>query len=188
MPLDTDIPNADERLTVEFYTHKLPPYEGKPFVRIVIPGDQTNVIDQPVREDHKRKYPRQWLYFQMQSQEGALPPGTPLADWHKDRPIEFNEHQLAEMQVLKFQVVEQIAQASDRQLERVGMGGIGLREKARAYLAHKNKSSSANEITSLKEEIEQLKALMAGEKRGPGRPRKDQVNDDTAATSSASHG
>jgi len=67
MPLDSDVPNGDEQLHVEFFIAKEidPRWDGKPFIRINIPGDKTSVVEQPVREDHKRRFPRQWLYFQM---------------------------------------------------------------------------------------------------------------------------
>lgn len=189
MPLDSDVADADSRLTVEFYTHKRPPHEGRPFVKIMTPGDQTNIIDQPVREEHKRRFPRHWLYYQMQNQGDAPLPGTPLMDWHRDRPQEFTENQLAEMSVLKFQVVEQVANASDRQLERVGMGGLGLRERARQYLAFKNASGNASELEALRKEMAEMRAVLAEKNKG-GRPRKDQVNvnNDNAATHAAGDG
>ncbi len=48
MPLDSDIYNADEQLQVEFYLAKEvdPKWDGKPFVRINIPGDKTTIIEQ----------------------------------------------------------------------------------------------------------------------------------------------
>ncbi len=64
MALDSDINNADSQLYVEFYNYEKDPYKGKPFVRIIVPGDKTTVIDQPVRDDHKERFPRQWLHFQ----------------------------------------------------------------------------------------------------------------------------
>ena len=50
MPLDSDIYNADEQLQVEFYLAKEvdPKWDGKPFVRINIPGDKTTIIEQPM--------------------------------------------------------------------------------------------------------------------------------------------
>ena len=65
MPLDSDIYNADEQLQVEFYLAKEvdPKWDGKPFVRINIPGDKTTIIEQPMTEDHKKRFPRQYLYL-----------------------------------------------------------------------------------------------------------------------------
>jgi len=172
--LDSDIGNGDQHLHVEFYMHDKAPYKDRPFVRIIVPGDKTNVVDQPVREDHKARFPRQWLHFQMQSDTGMVI-GTSLPDWNKDRPEEFTDYQMAELQILKFQTVEQVATASDSQLQRVGMGATGLRDKARAYLLGKNQTESSSELAKTRTELDELKAQMAMlmETRKPGRPRKE---------------
>jgi len=179
--LDSDIRNADSQLFVEFYTFEHPstdvkkPYQGVPFVRIVVPGDKTNVVEQPVRDSHKQRFPRQWLHFQMQNSDAQMI-GTPLKDWHLARPGEFNQMQLEELSILKFQTVEQVATASDMQLQKVGMGAAGLRDKARSFLLNKNQSESQVEIESTKKELaelkEQLAALMADKKAG--RPKKEE--------------
>ena len=188
MPLDSDINNADSQLYVEFYTFEKDPYKGRPFVRIIVPGDKTTVIDQPVRDDHKERFPRQWLHFQMQNNDGPVI-GTPLKDWFQDRPDELTDNQLAELQILKFQTVEQVATASDNQLQRIGMGGVGLRERARNYLLNKNQSVSSSELEATRAQLEELKAQMSMllEQRKPGRPRKENVNDNDAGVSAASN-
>lgn len=177
MPLDSDIANADSQLHVEFYTSQKERSKGKPYVRIVVPGDKTTVIDQPVREDHKARFPRQWLYFQMQNNEAPVA-GTPIADWHKDCPDQISELQVQELQILKFLVVEQVATASDGQLQRIGMGGVALRNHAQSYLRGKMARNSTAELDETKRELAELKAQMAQlmaaqEKRGPGRPPKE---------------
>lgn len=183
MSLDSDVMNADSHLMVEFYENTTDPdYKNVVFIRIMSPGDKTNIIEQPVQEHHKRRFPRQWLHYQMQNNDASVI-GTPLEKWHSDRPEEFNYMQLAEMQILKFQTVEQIATASDSQMQRVGMGAVGMRERARAYLSVKNQSESSSELARTRNELDELKAQMAmlmsqmvQEPRKPGRPRKEDVN------------
>jgi len=176
--LDSDIHSADNHLHVEFYVYDKEPYKEKPFVRIIVPGDKTNIVDQPVREDHKRRFPRQWLHFQMQNNNAEVI-GVPLKQWVQDDPENFNDMQMAELQIFKFQTVEQVATATDNQLQRVGMGAMGLREQARRYLQVKNQSSNQNEIETTKQELaelrEQMAALMAqlSEKK-VGRPKKEE--------------
>ena len=85
MPLDSDVNNADAQLHVEFYEYEKDPHKGKPFVRIVVPGDKTNIIDQPARDDHKRRFQRQWLFVLSKSADGQVI-GTPISLWHKERP------------------------------------------------------------------------------------------------------
>lgn len=180
MALDSDINNADAQLHVEFYTREDGPNKGKAYVRIQAPGDKTNVIDQPLRDDHKQRFPRQYLYFQMQQNESAASQmGTPLTEWHRDAPEELNRDQIAELNILKFVTVEQLALASDAQLQRVGMGGVGLRERARQYLNRKNRSAATSELDATKKQLAELQAQMAAlmasqsEPKRRGRPPKE---------------
>jgi hypothetical protein len=182
MALDSDINNADSQLHVEFYVKDSGANEGRPYVRIMAPGDKTNIIDQPVRDDHKERFPRQWLYFQMQQNEGAANEiGTALSQWHKDYPEEINRDQIAELAILKFLTVEQLALASDSQLQRVGMGGVGLRERARLYLNRKNRSDASAELEDTKKQLAELQAQMAefmaaqNEQKRRGRPPKELI-------------
>ena len=176
MPLDSDVVNGDSQLHVEFFLSDAKGWEGKPFVRIIIPGDKNTIIEQPVREDHKRRFPRQWLYFQAkQSEQDTAPIGTSLEQWSKDDPENLNRGWVEELQILKFQTVEQVASASDGQLQRIGMGGTGLREKAKAYLAKKNRSETAEELDNTKKQLAELQAQMASllaDKPRRGRPPK----------------
>ena len=177
MPLDSDISNADSHLFVEFYVYDKVPYKDTPFVRIMVPGDKTNIIEQPAREHHKERFIRQWLHFQSQNTDGQVI-GTMLDKWNKDKPEDFNEHQMAELQILKFQTVEQVATATDAQLQRIGMGAAGLRERARGYLTQRNQSESSTELAKTRSELDELKAQMASlmSQRKPGRPRKEDVD------------
>ena len=160
--LDSDVNNADAQLHVEFYTKEDGPKKGRAYVRIMAPGDKTNIIEQPAKDDHKQRFPRQWLYFQMQQNEDAAQQiGTPLSQWHRDYPEEVNKDQIAELNILKFVTVEQLALASDGQLQRVGMGAVGLREKARQYLNRKNRTESNAELADTKRQLAELQAQLA---------------------------
>jgi len=175
MPLDSDVPNGDEQLHVEFYITDAKGWEGKPFIRINIPGDKTSIIEQRVREDHKARFPRQWLYFQMKQSERDGPQiiGTPLSQWRDDAPEELTRGHIEELQILKFQTVEQVAGASDQQLQRLGMGGPGLRERAKAYLGRKIRQETQGELEDTKRQLAELQAQMAAlAARKPGRPKK----------------
>lgn len=160
MPLDSDTPNADAHLTVTFYTSQIKGWEGKPFVRILVPGDQTNVIDQPVREDHKRRFVRQWLHFQSEG-SGSPMIGIPLSDWAQECPEDLTEGHLAELQALKFQTVEQLATATDAQIQRLVMGGVGLRIKAQTFIKDRNRKVGSAEVDDLKAQLALQQAQIA---------------------------
>jgi hypothetical protein len=82
---------------------------------------------------------------------------------------------MAELQILKFQTVEQIATASDSQVQKVGMGAAGLRELARAFLTRKNNVKNNSELEETRRKLQELQEQMAMlmEQRKPGRPRKE---------------
>jgi len=159
MPLDSDVPNADALLDVKFYEYDRDPYKGVTFIRIITPGGK-DVYDQPAREHHKMRFQRQWLHFQS-SLPGAEVIGTPLLVWNQERPEQLTDGQLQELTILRFQSVEQVAMASDAQIMRVGMGGAGLRERARMYLSSRNSAAAGAEMQKQKSEIEELKAMVA---------------------------
>ena len=58
------------------------------------------------------------------------------------------------------------------------MGAAGLRERARAYLTGKNNAEAESKISAQQAQIDELtkqvQALL-GERRGPGRPKKEEV-------------
>ena len=162
MPLDSDVQNADEHLFVQFYEHEREPYKGFDFVRIMNPGDKTNVYDQPATEAHKMRFPRHWLAYQAAKNGGAGSAlGVTLGEWVNERPDDVTDGQVAELTMLGFQTVEQLAGASDHQIQRVGMGGMGLRERARNFLSARNAPAAVQALAAAQGEIAALKAQMA---------------------------
>lgn len=174
MPLDSDISNADAHLHVEFYLNEQTDYKGAEFIRIIVPGDKTNIVEQPVRDDHKERFPRQYLFWKMKNNDASAI-GTPLNQWHKDNPDEFGSNQMAELEIMKFQTVEQVATATDAQLQKIGMGAVGLRERARHYIAKKNRNDSAGELEDTRNQLKALQAQMNAlmQTKKMGRPRKE---------------
>jgi hypothetical protein len=70
------------------------------------------------------------------------------------------------------------------------MGGLGLRERARAYLNKKANNTASIELAETREELSELKAqiaiLMAARK--PGRPRKEEADEfDNAPVGDTGH-
>lgn len=156
--------NPDELLHVEFYWHepidkweseakgKIVKGPKQPFVRIMRPGDQLSIIEVPVQDHHKLRWPQKWMAWQIK--EGLLEgehkiPGWPLEEWS-----EITTDQVHELKYLRFSTVEQLAGASDTAIMRLGMGGLGLRERAK--LALKNKMGA-----EVKAELEAKDKLIA---------------------------
>lgn len=178
--MDNSMPS---NLFVEFYEDALeipfkseqegrPVYEQRVFVRIMVPGDATSIIETPATEQHKQDFPRQFDRFQ-KGQKDVIE-GTPLTMW----PV-VNKSQIKECEFFEVRSVEQLADLSDSSCKRMGMGYMELRSKAKAWLLAAKDSSlvtrQAAENDRLQGEIEALKqqiAQLAQPKRG--RPAKEE--------------
>jgi hypothetical protein len=141
---------ADAVLAVRFYKREvqnefLTTAEGRPisymadFVRIEIPGNMLSIIDTFANDDHKKRFPVQWAQYQNEQSDGDVQ-GTLLRDW----PL-LTAAQASELKHYKFYTVEQIASASDQQIQAigmlVGMSPFAFREKAQAFLAQAKDSA-----------------------------------------------
>lgn len=186
--------DPNSMLHVQFYNHKaldtwatnesgIKTYLKEcPYIRISIPGNDKTVIERPADNRDVNNFPKQWLRFQMETGQIANAenvPGWQIDDW------ELTDDQVRNLKFLRFYTVEQLAGASDMQLQGIGMGGLALREKAREALAKRNaelvnsavaerddKISRLEEANAkLAEQMSQLMAMM--EKPKPGRPPKE---------------
>ena len=160
--------NPDEVLHVEFYWHepimqrqsieqqKVVKGKKMPYVRIMRPGDQTSIIETPVRDDIKARFPQKWLSWQMRegliAGSGEDAPGWKIDDW----PV-LTADQKHELKYLRFYTVEQLAGASDIQLQRLGIGGVGLREQAKAAIKKRYREEYEAELKARDQENKDLK-------------------------------
>lgn len=160
--------NPDDILFVTFYKRSMQDNfqsekQGKPvfyevdYVKIMAPGNQLSVIDTEVREDHKFRFPRQWERFKS-GQMGADTQlvGTPVEEWPA-----ITRTQAEELKSMKFFTVEQIAGASDLQVQQIGMNSQFIRQKAQAFIKTANDTSLAQaqavELAKRDTEIQKLK-------------------------------
>lgn len=160
--------NPNSLLDVRFYWHepedvhkseaagKLVKGPKTVYVRIQNPGDTTSIVETPARDKHKRDWPDKWLYFQIENNmlEGAAEiPGWKLEEWTHLTP-----DQVTGLKFMRFSVVEQVANASDEQVQKIGMGGLALREAARLALRSRMGVEIKQEMDKKDAEIAQLKA------------------------------
>jgi hypothetical protein len=172
MAIESDIRNGDENLYAEFYIKPVkqnfaseeagrPIFQDVVYVKIMTPSDQLTQIDTIAREDHKARFPRQWMHFQNKQAGQQQIVGTPVGEWPQ-----LTASAAEELRALKFFTVELVANANDSQLQRIGMiAGMSpnsLRDKARAFLNLANDSAEEAkreaEIAELKAENERIKA------------------------------
>lgn len=130
-----------------------------PFVRFMRPGDKDTIMEVMVEDTHKRRWPQKWMAWQMQEGlldgEGTIP-GWRIEDWTDIQP-----DQVHELKYLRFSTVEQVAGASDAQVQRMGMGGLALREKAKIALRNRMGAEVREEIARKDAEIQEMKDRMA---------------------------
>lgn len=166
--IDSDNQDADSRLAVKFYKRAVkqeyesneagrPIYKDFDFVRIMVAGDNLTEIDTYAQESHKQRFPRQWLQYQASQDSSSEIHGTPVEQW----PL-ISQSQAQELRAIKFLTVESIANASDLQLQRIGMiAGMSphaFRDKAKSFL---NLATESAEASKRAEEINQLKQELA---------------------------
>ncbi len=90
-------------------------------------------------------------------QEGKELPvnGTPIRGWALISPAQIET--LIKMQIL---TVEDLANANDEGIKRIGMGGLDLKNKASAYLKEKNNSGQLTlEMANLQQEHDVLQGV-----------------------------
>jgi hypothetical protein len=169
MALPSDENNADSRLQVRFYRKPVhqeqesmdagrPIYKEFDFVHICVAGDTLTEIDTFALQQHKTRFPIQWAnYMNRQGANDEEVVGTPVSEW----PL-VSKSQAEELRAMKFYTVESIANASDQQLQRMGMAAgmspYSFRDKAKAFL---NLATSSAETDKREQEINALKEELA---------------------------
>ena len=154
-------------------------FKDTPFVWIRFPGDRTREVKRKANAEYRARFPRQWAAFERQQVEPQS--GTPLEQWG---PIS-RSHALT-LKGVNVHTVENLAAVPDSALHNLGHGGRELRDKAITWL-----KTSADDAEALRlaadnkrkdDRIAALEAQVAelAQRRKPGRPRKDDDEDDAA--------
>ena len=106
-----------------------PVYEDQEFVTILIPGTRGTSAHEPVNDEHRARWPKEYAAFK----EGKELPleGTPLANWPNSSMTRSRVEELAFFNV---RTVEQLAAVDDAAVQRLGMGAWEMRENARKFL------------------------------------------------------
>ena len=172
MAIESDVQGADANLAVRFYKKAVkqedesiaagrPIFKDFDFVNIIVPGNGLTEIDTYAREEHKRRFPRQWAYYMNTQGTEAKEEGTPIEEWTL-----ISRAQAEELRGRKFRTVESIAHASDQNIQAIGMiAGMSphsFRDKARAFLNLASETAEAEkknaELQALREENAKIKA------------------------------
>jgi hypothetical protein len=151
-----------------------PVYKDVPFIRIVVPGDVNNIIERKANDQDKLKFPKAWARFEASEAEGQE--GTPLEQWPQ-----MSRSMVKECKYFEIHTVEQLANLSDINVSKMGMGYMDLRNKAKAYLVAAagtaGETAQAAENQRLKDMIADLQRQMnESNDRKVGRPKKEMVD------------
>jgi hypothetical protein len=197
--LDFDLPNfssplmppsagENEGLIAEFFPQAVqnnyqsslagrPIFETFPFVRILIPGDKHSIVERKATDADKARFRHHWEAFQ--AGQAPVETGTPIEQWPQ-----LTVSQVAEFKAMHIRTVEHLAGLSDGNIAKLGPGGRGLVEKAKAFIAQAKDTAEAqrlaaeneslrNDIAALQEQVAQLAArLEAQEETKPTARRK----------------
>ena len=157
--------DPDARLAVQFYERPVqneyqtaaqqrPIFENVVFVKIITPGDKLNIIDTIARQDHKDRFPRQWAAFQQRKDATSQFVGTPISEWPR-----VSAAQAEELKALKFYTVESVANASDAQLQGIGMiagtSAFTFRDEAKRFLMVADAAAKLSEADRAKKEADE---------------------------------
>lgn len=157
--------NPDRMLAVEFKEIPVkngveseksgrPVYDAVLHCIITPPG---NLLSVPAicTEDHKRRFPFHWQQYQNNKGVGLVVQGTPIDEWPA-----LDVGQRETLKASKFYTVEQIANASDAQVQMMGMGGMAMRQKAAAWLNQAQGSAAAMQQAAENESLKRQLATM----------------------------
>ena len=132
--------------------------EGRPihddveFVEIHVPGDRKTIVDTPVKEEHRQRWPQEYARFK--AGEETPISGTALEDWPP-----MSRAMVEDLRYAKIRTVEQLAGLTDAQIAAViPMGGNALREKAKRFLEAAAGSAPTEKLAA---ENEALRGNMA---------------------------
>ena len=155
---------------------KRPIFEERIFVKKLVPGDSTLVVDRPMRETDKEDYPIEWARFEQKKEQKS--DGTPIDAW-----MAINDTQKAEFKALHIFTIDQFAKLPDSAGNKI-MGFNDLRTKARAFIGAAQDSQMMDRIRAETDEklkaqeveMSELRAMIAElTSKKAGRPRKETV-------------
>jgi len=139
---------------------KRPIFEEKIFIKKLVPGDSTLVIDRPVRDTDIEDFPVEWARFEQKKEQKVA--GTPIEAW-----TIVSETQKAEFKAMHIYTIDQFANLPDNAGDKI-MGFNDLRTKARAFIAaaqdaamfDKIRAETDAKLAQQEEEMAQLRALV----------------------------
>lgn len=131
-----------------------PVFEEKEFITIRVPGDRKTEWSGPVKDEHRRRWPRHYAAFK--SEQEAPSEGMPLSEWPA-----VTRSQVLELASANVKTIEQLAKLPDDLLNKaVNMGGFHLREKAQRWIEQANGAEPMERLAAENAELKDKLAVM----------------------------
>lgn len=164
--------NQGHGLYVVFYQHAVqnsaktleegrPIYEDKDYIRIMVPGDKTTIIERPIRigalgKDDNNMFAREYNLYKQGSEQQLI--GTPLSEW----PV-ISRSQCKELEFFNVKTVEQLAEMPDTAAQNF-VGAGQLRDVAKRFISEAKEGAPLiqmqAELSSRDEKIEALEVQL----------------------------
>lgn len=153
---------------------KRPIFEERIFIKKLVPGDSTLIVDRPMREQDMEDFPIEWARFEQKKEQKVA--GTPIDAWSA-----VSETQKAEFKALNIFTIDQFANLPDVAGDKI-MGFNDLRSKARTFIMAAQDSQMMDKLRAemdkkLKAQEAELAELRAMINKRAGRPKKETVEE-----------
>jgi hypothetical protein len=153
---------------------KRPIFEERIFIKKLVPGDSTLIVDRPMREQDMEDFPIEWARFEQKKEQKIA--GTPIDAWSA-----VSETQKAEFKALNIFTIDQFANLPDVAGDKI-MGFNDLRSKARTFIMAAQDSQMMDKIRAemdkkLEAQEAELAELRAMINKRAGRPKKETVEE-----------
>lgn len=148
---------GDDKLYVQFYNGVTldtaatieagrPIHRDEVYIKIIVPGDKTNIVERPVRDTDKARFPKHWAAFKQGAEGDAQTVGTRLKEWS------LIPRSLAEdLGAVKIFTVEQLATVRDDVLS--SMPGLRqFKDAAAAWLDQAKTTAEASKLAAAMEQ------------------------------------
>lgn len=150
--------NDQHKIVPKFFLHEQqddlasarqgrPIFRSEERVEIIMPGNPLTRPVQRVTDEHRERWPKEYEAFK--KGEEMSRDGTAIEFW----PV-LNRAMIRELKALEIYTVEQIAELSDLAVQRIGMGGLKMRELARAYFDEAKASALTQTLAHQNEQLE----------------------------------
>lgn len=128
--------------------HNRPFHENRAYVRIQPPGERLNIVDRPVQDSDKRRWPKAWNDYL--NDRVQVPEGTPVDQLFVNHPAIADNLKGAGVFT-----IEQLANLSGNAIDNIGMGAQDWVNKAKTYLEQADKGKN---FTAMQQRVEAAEA------------------------------